>query len=105
MVPILKSSSNSNKNTRLDDQGNAQVVVPTILKLTKRVCFSCSYERRIESHSKMSKAEKNRLWYWCGAKDIDVRSFEQDFVSVWSVANKAHLEHTEVAFYWKGDKF
>ena len=53
----------------------------------------------------MSKAEKDRLWCLCGAKDIDVRSFEQDFVSVWSVANKAHLEHPEVAFYWKADKF
>ena len=53
----------------------------------------------------MSKAEKDRLWCWCGAKDIDVRSFEQDFVSVWSVANKAYLEHTEVAFYWKAGKF
>ena len=101
VVPFLLP----NNHIRLDDQDNAQVVVPTKLNLTKRVRFSCSYERRIEPHSEMSKAEKDRLWCWCGAKDVDVRSFEQDFVSVWSVANKAHLEHPEVAFYWKADKF
>ena len=77
IVPYLRSSSssNSNKHICLNDQGNAQLVVPTILNLTKRVRFSCSYEKRIEPHFKMSEAEKDRLWCWCGAKDIDVRSF------------------------------
>ena len=41
VVPFLLP----NNHIQLDDQDNAQVVVPTKLNLTKRVRFSCSYER------------------------------------------------------------
>ena len=66
VVPFLLP----NNHIHLDDQDNAQVVVPPQLILTKRVRFSCSYERRIEPHSEMSKAEKDRLWCVCVVQRI-----------------------------------